>query len=89
MTSVDAATLRELMRLLAVLVARRELPAATANGQGTEAQDMQGHVILETTLHDDVLLNQVCASGQLAERVRVLGWWGWKHGIASPCPRAA
>ena len=83
MTSVDAATLRELMRLLAVLVARRELPAADANGQGMQSD------VLETTLHDDVLLNQVCASGQLAERVRVLGWWGWRHGIASPCPRAA
>ncbi len=71
MTSVDAATLRELMRLLAVLVARRDSPAATANGQGTDEQDMQSDVILEATLHDDVLLNQVCPSGQLAERVRV------------------
>ena len=77
MTSVDAATLRELMRLLAVLVARRELPAATANGQGTEAQDMQSDVILETTLHDDVLLNQVCPR---ASWLSVCVCWGGGDG---------
>jgi len=71
MTSVDAATLRELMRLLAVLVARRELPAADANGQGMQSD------VLETTLHDDVLLNQVCPR---ASWLSVCVCWGGGDG---------
>jgi len=59
MTSCDAATLRELMRLLAVLVARREQLAVASDGQSAECQDTQSVGLLESTLHDNVLLNQV------------------------------
>jgi len=58
MTSEDAATLRELIRLMAVLVARRE-----HKEQSSLAPDPGPlRVLFESTLHDDVLLNQVCCT---------------------------
>ena len=58
MTSEDAATLRELMRLMAVLVARREQKERSSPAPDSGPL----RVLFESTLHDDVLLNQVCCT---------------------------